>query len=126
MKEGHPQQIKEALSSLRNVKSSLFTNEKEKLDFRVIVETSRIIDVSILPLFYIWEHLYHRKLSEVGAEKHLMKPYEKFSQDPIAYTWESYLFLKLGLPGQMSDGDRDKVLTVYESLFNSAKIENST
>lgn len=115
----NPQTIKETMSSLRSVKSSMFSNKDEKLDFQDVVEVCRFIDISMMPLFYIWDNYYHRDISELGADIHLIKPYNRFLQDPLIYTWELYLFIKIGLPHQMPAMVRKKVLSLYEVLLMS-------
>ena len=83
---------------LRDAKTSAFLEHNYMTDFRKIVETCRIIDVAMLPMFYIWEHYCHRKLSEIEMEKHLMKPYERFSRNPLSNTWAFYLLSEIEVP----------------------------
>jgi hypothetical protein len=118
MNDVNPQVIKDTLSSLRNVKSSLFLTKKVKPNFKNIIEVCRFIDVLMLPLFYIWEKCCQKNILELGVEKHLTKPYERFLHDPLSYTWKFYLFLKLGIPSQLSTKTRKKVLSAYELLIN--------
>ena len=117
MNDVNPQMIKDTLSSLRNVKSSLFLTKKASPNFKNIVEVCRFIDVLMLPLFYIWEYCCQKSILELGVEKHLMKPYERFLHNPLTYTWKFYLFLKLGIPSQMSTKTREQVLSVYETII---------
>ena len=115
----NPQLVKESLLNLRSVKTSVFLNKNAKVDFKSVVETCRIIDVAMLPLFYIWEQCYHRELSEVCMEQHLRKPYERFLRDPFSNTFEDYLFLKIGVSDMMPTNIKRKVLTIYELLLTS-------
>ena len=115
----NPQLIKESLSNLRSVKTSVFLNKNVKADFKSVVETCRIIDVVMLPLFYIWAHCYHRELSEVCMEQHLKKPYERFLRDPFSNTFESYLFLRIDESDMMPPNIKRKVLTIYELLLTA-------
>ena len=71
----------------------------------------------MLPLFYIWEHRCHQNIQEIDVEKYLRKPYKKFSQNPLTYTWVFYLFLKLDIPRQMSTQIRENILSAYETLL---------
>ena len=116
MDKGNPQLIKGTLLRLRNVKSSLFL-KNAKLNFNDVVDDCRLIDALMLPLIYIWKHCCHKSISELGVEKHLMKPYERFLHDPLMFTWELYLFLKLDKPSGMSKHLRERVLSAYELLW---------
>lgn len=116
MDKGNPQLIKETLLRLRNIKYSLFL-KNARLNFIDVVEDCRLIDALMLPLIYIWKHCCHKSISELGVEKHLMKPYERFLHDPLMFTWELYLFLKLDKPSGMSKHLRERVLFAYELLW---------
>lgn len=117
----NPQTIMETLSSLRRIKSSIFSKKDEKLDFKDVVEVCRFIDITMMPLFYIWDKCFHRDLLELGADIHLIKPYKRFLLDPLTYTWELYVFIKIGLPRQMPTMIRNKVLSAYEHILVSYK-----
>ena len=117
MNNGNSQLIKETLLNLRSFKISVFVNKDNISDIKSIVETCRMIDVSMLPLFYIWEHRCHQNIQELNVEKHLRKPYKKFSLNPLTYTWVFYLFLKLDIPCQMSTQIRENLLSAYETLL---------
>jgi len=118
MNDVNPQMIKDTLSSLRNIKSSLFLTKNAKPNFKSVMVVCRFVDMLMLPLLYIWEYRYHKSISELGVEKHLMEPYERFLQDPLAYTWKSYLFVQLGVPGHISKQIRGMVLSSYELLID--------
>ena len=115
----NPKMIKDTLSELRNAKTSVFLNKNGLTNFKNIVETCRIIDTAMLPMFYIWEHYFHRKLIEIKVEKHLEKPYERFSKNPITNTWEFYLFLKIGISCSIPKDVRNNLLYIYEPLINN-------
>ena len=117
MNANNPQMIQDTLMNLRNEKTSLFLNKDERFRFKDIVEVCRFIDVLMLPLFYIWEYCCQKSILELGVEKHLMKPYDRFLHHPLTYTWKFYLFLKLGIPSQMSTKTREQVLSVYETII---------
>ena len=117
MNNGNSQIIKETILNLRSLKISLFLNKNDISDIRSIVETCRMIDVSMLPLLYIWEHRCHQNIQDLDVEKHLKKSYKRFSQKPLTYTWEFYLFLKLDIPHQISSQIKEKILSAYESLL---------
>ena len=107
--------IEETLSDLKIIKSSLFFNLH--LNMKSTIETCRLIDVIMFPLYYIWEYKYHKNVSELNMEKHLMKSYKRFLQAPIINTWQFYSFIKLGIPYQIHKKTREKVLSIYESLL---------
>ena len=77
----------------------------------------------MLPLFYIWEHRCHRNIQGLFIEKHLRKSYKKFSLDPLTYTWEFYLLLKLDIPCQISTQVKEDILSVYESMLIQYEIK---
>ena len=80
MNNGNSQLIKETILNLRNYKISVFLNKDDISDIKSIVEICRIIDISMLPLFFIWEHRCHRNIQGLFIEKHLRKSYKKFLQ----------------------------------------------
>ena len=119
-----PELIKEIISSLRSSKTSVFYNKNDGVDFKSVVETCRIIDAAMLPLFFIWEYCCHRQLSEICMEEHLRIPYEKFLRDPIANTFEFYFFLRIGVSCSMPVSKKNKVLSIYERILMLKKEEN--
>ena len=90
--------IRDMVTVMRGIKASSFYNRDRQIDFQNVKETCRIIDILLLPLFYIWEHYCHRPLKDICFEEHLRKPYRKFIRNPITYTWELYIFITLYEP----------------------------
>jgi hypothetical protein len=115
----NPQLIKATLLSLRNAKISAFLSQKNLKDFRTVVETCRIIDSAMLPLFYIWEHICQRNLSEIHIERHLKKAYLRFLEDPFTNTMKFYLLLKIGISCSIPTGVKNNIVSIYESLISS-------
>ena len=118
MNKYNPQYIKDILFCLRKAKTNAFLNQGDCISFRNIVEICRIIDVTMLPMFYIWEHYFHRDLSEINMEEHLRKPYEKFSRNPLTNTWAFYLLLKTSVYDIIPTRIKKKLLVIYEPLIN--------
>lgn len=119
MKDVNPQLIKETLSHLRRAKTSAFLKEEDISDFKTVMETCRIVDAAMLPIFYIWEHYFHRKLKELSIEKYLIKPYKRFSIDPWTNTWEIYLLLKIVAVFSISAFIKRKLFVIYDLLLLS-------
>ena len=86
--------IRTIVTDLKAAKAQSFKSVNG-LNFKKVAETCRIIDVFILPLYYIWEHFCHRRLKELDFEEHLDKPYKRFKQNPLTNTWELYLFISV-------------------------------
>lgn len=122
MNKYNPQIIKETLLNLRTVKTQAFINQGDNTNFKDIVEICRIIDVAMLPMFYIWEHYCHRKLSEIAMEKHLMKPYERFSRTPRTNTWTFYLLLKTCNSSNLPTSVMKKILSIYEPMIEYPEV----
>ena len=87
--------IQKTIVSMKEIKKSSFYTNNDSLDFKKVLETCRIVDTFLLPLYYIWEHCCHRQLKEIEFEEHLMKPYIIFNQAPITYTLEMFLYITL-------------------------------
>lgn len=102
------QKILALVSDLKEVKDRSFMNESGLADFKQAIETCRIIDIIILPIFYLWDQYYHRQLNELGFEEHLWIPYQKFLKDPLTKTWELYLFISIKTP--------------FDSIFNNKNL----
>lgn len=118
MNKYNSQIIKDTLLSLRTVKTKAFINQGDDTNFKDIVEICRIIDVAMLPMFYIWEHYCHKNLSEIEMEQHLKMPYERFSRTPRTNTWTFYLFLKTCNTSTIPTGVKKKILLIYELFIN--------
>lgn len=118
--------VKATILDLRSIKVSFFMNRKDAQDFKHIAESCRMIDVSMLPLFYIWEYRYNMNLVDVQMEKHLYRPYKKFLQKPLLNTWVCYCFLNLGIPDLMPENIRRNVLNIYEPLIMKRDTKHRT
>ena len=90
--------IHDVVTNLKKIKASSFSRNDGPIDFQIVTETCRIIDALMLPLYYIWEHGCHQQLEDISFEDHLKKPYQRFIQNPITYTWELYIFVTLKEP----------------------------
>lgn len=88
-------EIQKTITCLKNVKASSFINRNDSLDIKRVMEICRIVDTFMLPLYYIWEHCCHRQLNELKFEKYLMEPYHRFTQTPISYTWEMFIYINI-------------------------------
>ena len=88
-------EIQKIIICLKNVKVSSFNKRNDSLDIKRVMETCRIVDTFMLPLYYIWEHCCHRQLNELKFEDYLRKPYQRFIQTPISYTWEMFIYINL-------------------------------
>lgn len=116
--------ILDIVTILKEIKASSFSSKDGLVDFQKVTETCRIVDALMLPLYYIWENYCHQQLEDICFEEHLRKPYEKFIQNPITYTWELYIFitLKEPIPKQLSRKKAFKEIAyLYKELIDFFK-----
>ncbi len=120
-----PEKILEAVASLKEIKASSFSIHDGPIDFQNVMETCRIIDTLMLPLYYIWENCCHKQLEDISFEEHLRKPYQRFVLNPITYTWELYIFVTLKelIFKQLAKDDVFEEITfIYKELIDDYKM----
>lgn len=120
--------ILDLVTILKEIKTSSFSCKDGLVDLHNVTETCRIIDTLLLPLYYIWEYCCHQQLKDINFEEHLSKPYQKFIQNPITYTWELYLFitLKEPIPRQLTKKRVCKEISnVYKELIDDYKMTDN-
>lgn len=88
-------EIQKTITCLKNVKASSFNRKNDSLAIKRAMETCRIVDTFMLPLYFIWEYCCHRQLNEIKFEEYLKKPYQRFIKTPITYTWEMFIYINL-------------------------------
>lgn len=88
-----PETIKRHILFLKNEKMDSFIELEDSLKMNQVFEVCRISDVLLLPMYYCWERMCHRNLTEVDFEGYLERPYEIFSNSPLNYTIEIMLLL---------------------------------
>lgn len=113
---------------LKKIKTSSFSSKKGPVDFHNVTETCRIIDTLLLPLYYVWENCCHQQLKDISFEEHLRKPYQKFIQNPITYTWELYIFITLKEPMPKQLGKKmvcKEISNVYKELIDDYKMTDN-
>ena len=71
MRKANTKIIKENISLLNEQKRKCFDIEAGIVDFKVVQETCREMDILLLPLYFVWEHMFKRNLCEVQFELHL-------------------------------------------------------
>lgn len=112
------------VSDLKEIKAHSFINGSNLFNFKQAVETCRIIDTFILPLYFIWELRCNRSLQDIGFEEHLEKPYQKFLMNPLTNTWELYLFISIKTPFENILGDRNlskEIKKIFKQLLDTEK-----
>lgn len=57
--------VKENISLLKEQKRKCFDIEAGIVDFKVVQETCREMDILLLPLYFVWEHMFKQNLCEV-------------------------------------------------------------
>lgn len=114
------EKIQNALLILKEIKSSSFYCTNGLADFHKARETCRIVDMLMLPLYYMWEYCCHQQLEDISFEEHLRKSYQKFIQNPITYTWVMYIFINLGEPLPIIFSERricKEISFIYKKLI---------
>lgn len=117
--------ILDIVTNLKEIKKSSFSSKDGLVDFQNVTETCRIVDTLMLPLYYIWEYCCHQQLKDISFEEHLRKPYQRFIQNPITYTWELYIFITLrGLIFKQLENDEvfEEVTIIYKELIDDYKM----
>lgn len=105
---------------LNAVKESAFDCNGEEIDFGKVTETCRIIDTLSLPLFYLWEHHYGKKLRDIGFHEHLSCAFGKFMKSPIENTLQIYLLISARTPLFKNWQDKslpDDISKIYEYII---------
>lgn len=117
--------IQGVVSDLKSIKVASFSNKNGLTDFEKSTKVCRIVDMLLLPLYYIWEHCCNRDLEELKFEKHLNKPYQKFVKNPLTRTWQLYLLVsvKVTIENKLERKDLPKeIMEIYGHFLNRHKI----
>ena len=119
--------IQKTIVSMKEIKKSSFYTNNDSLDFKKVLETCRIVDTFLLPLYYIWEHCCHRQLKEIEFEEHLMKPYIIFNQAPITYTLEMFLYITLCTQFVKCFGEKNfcEIESIYKKFLENNKLNDT-
>ena len=119
--------IQKTIVSMKEIKKSSFYTKNDSLDFKKVLETCRIVDTFLLPLYYIWEHCCHRQLKEIEFEEHLMKPYIIFNQAPITYTLEMFLYITLCTQFVKCFGEKNfcEIESIYKKFLENNKLNDT-
>ena len=121
--------VHDTIFSLKEAKRKSFMQVKKVDNLQSTLEDCRMIDMMLMPLYYVWEHVMSQDLSVVGMEQHLAVPYQRFSRSPITTTWELYLLIAIGMKMPKSLHKKNivnSILSVYEILItktHECKIE---
>lgn len=110
--------IKKNIALLKEQKRKCFNIETRNVDFNVVQETCREMDILLLPLYFAWEHLYNQNLSDIQFELHLKRSYAKFSLDPERTTLIILLLLFPVVLEKLSDNTRNELLSIYQAIVN--------
>ena len=110
--------IKKNIALLKEQKRKCFNIETGNVDFNVVQETCREMDILLLPLYFAWEHLCKQNLSDVQFELHLKRSYSKFSLDPERTTLIILLLLFPVVSKNLSDNTRKELLFIYQAVVN--------
>ena len=119
--------IQKTIVRMKEIKKSSFYTKNDFLDFKKVLETCRIVDTFLLPLYYIWEHCCHRQLKEIEFEEHLMKPYILFNQAPITYTLEMFLYITLCTQFVKCFGEKNvcEIESIYKKFLENSKLNDT-
>ena len=110
--------IKKNIALLKEQKRKCFNIETGNVDFNVVQETCREMDILLLPLYFAWEHLCKQNLSDVQFELHLKRSYAEFSLDPKRTTMIILLLLFPVVSKNLSDNTRKELLFIYQAVVN--------
>lgn len=117
--------IRGVVAKMNEIKKSSFQkwNEKGLIDFKKVIETYRIIETLILPLYYIWEHCCHMQIDELELDQHLKLAYQKYLKKPLTNTWELYILISLKAPfiNLFEEDLVDQITILYRELLDSQK-----
>jgi hypothetical protein len=111
--------VKKNIWVLKDQKKKCFLANDRMVDFKVVLETCREMDILLLPLYFVWEHIYKQKLSDVQFEPHLWKPYSNFSLMPRTTTWIILLLLFPEISSHFSIDTKKELLCIYKSIVKS-------
>lgn len=119
--------IQKTIVGMKEIKKSSFYTKNDSLDFKKALETCRIVDTFLLPLYYIWEYCCHRQLKEIEFEEHLMKPYKIFNQAPITYTLEMFLYITLCTQFVKRLGKKNisDIEIIYKKFLENSKMNDT-
>lgn len=120
MRKANMKIVKENISFLQEQKRKCFNIEAGIVDFKIVQETCREMDILLLPLYFAWERLYKQKLSDVQFELHLNRSYSKFSLEPKSTTLKILLLSFPAISVNFSIHIRKKLLCIYLSIVNSS------
>lgn len=126
MRKANIKIVKENISLLKEQKRKCFDIETGIVNFKVVQETCREMDILLLPLYFVWEHIIKRNLCEVQFELHLKNSYLRFSLEPKRITLKILLLLFPTIAENFSANTRKELLFIYLSIVNSeseSKIE---
>lgn len=118
MRKTNVEIIKKNIALLKEQKRKCFNIETRNVDFNVVQETCREMDILLLPLYFAWEHLYNQNLSDIQFELHLKRSYAKFSLDPERTTLIILLLLFPVVLEKLSDNTRNELLSIYQAIVN--------
>lgn len=121
MRKANTKIVKENISLLKEQKRKCFDIEAGIVDFKVVQETCREMDILLLPLYFVWEHMFKRNLCEVQFELHLKNSYSRFSLEPKRITLKILLLLFPAISENFSANTRKELLCIYLSIVNSIK-----
>ena len=119
MRKANTKIVKENISLLKEQKRKCFDIEAGIVDFKVVQETCREMDILLLPLYFVWEHMFKRNLCEVQFELHLKNSYLRFSLTPKRITLKILLLLFPAISENFSANTRKELLCIYLSIVNS-------
>lgn len=111
--------VKENIYLLKEQKRKCFDIEAGIVNFKVVQETCREMDILLLPLYFVWEHVFKRNLCEVQFELHLKNSYLRFSLEPKRITLKILLLLFPSISENFSSDTRKELLCIYSSIVNS-------
>ena len=76
MRKANTKIVKENISLLKEQKRKCFYIEAGIVDFKVVQETCREMDILLLPLYFVWEHMFKRNRKRVrDASRYTSKKY---------------------------------------------------
>ena len=114
--------VHDTIFSLKEAKQKSFLQLKDVNLLQSTMEDCRIIDMMLMPLYYVWEHVLSQNLSDVKIEQHLSDPYKRFSLSPVTITWELYLLVavRMKMPRFLRNKKTiENMLQIYEVLINT-------
>jgi hypothetical protein len=122
MRKANIKNVKDNISLLKEQKRKSFDIEAGIVDFKVVQETCREMDILLLPLYFVWEHMFKQDLCEVQFELHLKNSYSRFSLEPKRITLTILLLLFPSISENFSANTRKELLCIYLSIVNSIRV----